>query len=190
MGKKKDYTTLRARGWTLVLYPDAKNYDFDQVMVLARGYSDYAFIKHDPDVEEKKTHYHLNIFFQNACSRSAVLKKLGLPDNYTKADSIDFVRSINRYLTHIDYPERKQYDIDCVIVSSHYQKRFKKCFDDVESEHDIINKIYYKIGCLRIDHDSKPTILKELLLWCSDNCYENIYKKYRYEFLDYLNLLY
>lgn len=189
MGKKKDYATLRSRGWTLILYPNDKNYDFEQVMVLARGFSDYAFIKHDSDIEEKKEHYHLNIFFQNACSRSAVLKKLGLPDNYTKAVSIDFVRSMNRYLTHIDYPERKQYDLDCVVVSSHYQKRFKKCFDDLESEHDIINKIYFHINSLVSLYSSKPVICRELLLWCSDNCYENIYKKYRYEFLDYINIL-
>lgn len=186
MGKSKDYSVLRSRGWTLVLYPDSKSYDFNFVITLARSYPDYAFIKHDPDVEEKKVHYHLNIYFQNACSRSAVLKKLGLPADYTLCDSIDFVRNMNRYLTHIDYPERQQYDYDLVIVSSHYQKVFKKCYDDVETEHEIISKIYFKIDSLVAFNGDYYRNMKDLLLWVSDECYENIYKKYRLEFLDYI----
>lgn len=186
MGKVKDYDVLRSRGWTLVLYSDSDSYNFDDVIQLVRSYPDYAFIKHDSDVEEKKSHYHVNIYFQNACSRSAVLKKLGLPSDYTKCESIDFVRSMNRYLTHIDYPERVQYSLDLVTVSSHYQKKFKQCYNDLESEEDIINKIYFRIDSLCSENLDYYHVQRELLIWCSSNCYENVFKKYMHVFLDYL----
>lgn len=188
MKKIKDYSTIRSRGWTIILYPDSDIYNFDDVMFLVRSYKNYCFIKHEPDDEIKKIHYHINIFLDNACFRKSISNKLGVPENYI--ESIDSVRAMNRYLTHIDFPERIQYDVNLVQVSRYYQKNFKKCFDDLESEFEIINKIYFKIKDLSIEYNSYSDIVRELVLWVSDNVYDNVYKRYRFEFLDYIkNLL-
>lgn len=183
-----DYIHERFRAWTLILYPDSESYDFESVMTIIRSYKDYAFIKHESDEEFKKDHYHVNIYLENATFRSTLLKKLGIPEDYSFINRIDHIRSMNRYLTHIDFPERVQYDLSLCSVSYHYWKKFKKCYDDLETENEIINKIYYKIDELAINC-KYSILLRELLIWVSSECYENIYKKYRLEFIDYIKSL-
>lgn len=188
MQKNKDYVTKRFRSWTIILYSDSSSYDFNKVMEIIKSHKDYAYIKHVPDDEVKKEHYHINLYLDNPTFRSSVINKLGLPEDYQFLDSIDNVRVMNRYLTHFDAPDKVQYDLSCVCVSSHYWKKFKKCYDDLETEYTIINKIYFKIDELAVQF-SYSNLLRELLLWCSDECYENIYKKYRLEFIDYIKSL-
>lgn len=186
MGKRKvvDYDSNRFRSWTIILYTDTKSYDFDSVFQVLKSFKDYAYIKHEPDEEIKKVHYHFNLFLDNPTYRRTLAKKLGIPENYIEC--IDNIRVMNRYLTHIDYEERKKYDLSCCVVSSHYYKKFKKCYDDLETENSIINSIFFKIDNLCTFYNNYFIIQRELLLWVSDECYENIYKKYRFEFLDYL----
>ena len=176
MGKKVDYDTNRFRSWSIVLYADSTNYDFDSVFQILKSYKDYCYIEHEKDHEIKKKHFHFNLYLDNPTYRSTLSHKLGIPANYIEC--INNVRCMNRYLTHIDFPDKQQYDLSCVVVSSHYWKKFKKCYDDLETEYTIINKIYFKIDELAVSCNYSR-LLRELLLWCSDECYENIYKKYR-----------
>ena len=186
MRKNKDYENDRFRSWHIILYSDSTSYDFNSVMQIIKSYKDYAYISHSPDDEINKTHYHINLFLDNPTYRHTLSNKLGVPENYI--DSIDNVRVMNRYLTHIDFPERTQYDLSFVVVSAHFHKKFKKCYDDLETEYTIINKIYFKIDELATQYNYS-TLLRELLCWCSDECYENVYKKYRLEFIDYIKSL-
>lgn len=183
MRKIINYDDDRFRSWTIILYSDSKSYDFDSVFQIIKSYKFYAYIKHQPDNDIKKVHYHVNLFLDNPTTRHALSKKLGVPENFI--ESISNVRVMNRYLTHIDFPERIQYSINDVFVSSSYFKKFKKCYDDLETESEIIDKIFSKIDDL-ISQFSYFDCTKILLKWCSDNCYESIFKKYYVLFLDYL----
>ena len=126
----KDYVNRRFRSWSIVLYSDSFDYDFNSVMQVLKSYKDYAYVKHEREDKEKKEHYHFNLYLDNPTYRSSLACKLGIKENYI--ESIDNVRVMNRYLTHIDFPDKIQYDLSCVVVSSHYWKKFKKCYDDLE----------------------------------------------------------
>ena len=89
-----------------------------------------------------------------------------------------------RYLIHLDDPEKIQYSYNDVHVSKLFERKFKKNFEELKTEEEIIQDIYFFIDNSHFDNYHEK--LKYLLLFVNFNCYDTIYKRYRLEFLDYM----
>lgn len=176
---KKQY-----RNFMILFYNDSKFYKFDDLIFNIHGFKYYAYIKHLPEDEEKSEHYHAFLHLDSATTISAISKRLGLPENYIQ--NVKSVRSACRYLTHIDYEEKTQYDLSDVTVSGNFKRKFYKQFEDVKTEAEIISDIYNYIDELGLINTNYHNKVKSLIQYININCYDTIYKRYRYEFNDYL----
>lgn len=174
--------TKRKRNFMVLFYRDTTSYNFDDVIFNIHSFKYYAYIEHQPETDEKKSHFHLYIHLDSATSSSALSKRLGIPVNFVKP--VKNIRGACRYLTHIDYPEKIQYSLDDVKVSGLFQREFLKQFEDIKTEQEIINDLYEWIDFWR--YDTYSSKLKDFISYINLHCYDTIYKRYRYEFLDYL----
>lgn len=190
MAKKKKVEVIECeesipkkyRCFTIVLYEETSSYKIEDVFFNIKGFKYWAIVKHFPEDDEKKIHYHVIIKLENATTCESISKRLGVPLVHVK-----FVRNIRamcRYLIHLDDPEKIQYSIDDVQVSKLFERKFKKNFEEVKTEEEVIQDIYFWLD--NSHFDSYYEKLRNLLLFINFNCYDTIYKRYRYEFLDYL----
>lgn len=166
----------------ILFYDESKHYNFDDLIFNIHSLKYYAYIKHQPETEEKLEHYHAFIHLDTACTESALAKRLGIPK-----DKVQYVKNVRggcRYLTHIDYPEKIQYSIDDVKVSGLFKRKFLKNFEDVKTEEEIIQDIYFWIDNTHFDNYFEK--IRYLTLFININCYDTVYKRYRPEFIDYL----
>lgn len=179
----------RYRLFSLVLYKDTDSYDFLEVIKNIKGYHYYAYIKHNNDKDDngilKKEHYHCILKLDNASTISALSKKIGIPENYIQ--NVRNERSMIRYLIHFDDEDKYQYNIADINCSRNYQRFIYKCFDDKESEEEILNNIIYYITN-ELKEVPITQSLSKLLIYINNNCYETIYKRYRYELNELLHL--
>lgn len=105
----------RSRNFGGVLYPDAENYSFADVLLEGQNYfQEFAYILHDKDVDEngelKKPHIHWLGRRKNGVHVSTVSKVMGIEEHH-----IEMIRNWQgsvRYLTHVDYPEKFQYNVE------------------------------------------------------------------------------
>lgn len=170
------------RCFTFVAYKDSESYDFNNILANLKGYKNWAYIKHLPEKEEKKEHYHFIIKLDNATSCEGVSKKLGIPVNY-----IQYVRNeraMCRYLIHFDDSNKIPYSLNDVKISRLWERKFLKHFDDLKTEEEIIQDIYNWIN--NFHYDNYQQKLMYLIMFVNMNCYDSVYKRYRFEFLDYL----
>jgi len=174
----------RFRLFHIVLYEDSTSYDFEETLRNLKSYNKYAYIKHIPEKEEKKEHYHIIIKLDNACTIQSLSKKTGVPIQHIQ--NIRNERSMLRYLIHKDDEDKIQYDISQVKVSSSYERFFHKAFNDIETEEQIICNIYNFITSIVGKGKSRSNCLFYLVQYVNSNCYDNIYKRYRQEFNTYL----
>lgn len=172
----------RYRNFMVLFYDESDNYKFDDIIFNIHSLKYYAYIKHNPEDEEKTQHYHAFIHLDSACTITALSKRLGIPSNY-----IQYVKNVRggcRYLTHIDYDDKIQYSLDDVKISGLFRRKFMKCFEDVKTEEEIIIDIYNWID--NFHYDNYIEKVKYLILFININCYDSVYKRYRIEILDYL----
>lgn len=172
------------RCFTFVAYEDSSSYDFQNLLANLKTYKYWAYIKHLPEVDEKKSHYHFIIKLENATTCEGVSKKLGIAPNY-----IQYVRNeraMCRYLIHFDDPNKLQYNFTDIRVSKLWERKFKKHFEDLKTEEEIIEDIYFWLG--NNHYDDYKTKLMYFIMWVNASCYDSVYKRYRFEFLDYLKL--
>lgn len=175
----------RFRHFMILLYEDSEVYNFNDVLFDLKGsFKNYAYIEHKPEIKEKKSHIHFILSLDNARSINSISKRLGIPSNYFQ--SIKSLRASCRYLTHIDFDDKKQYDLSDVIVSPSFSRKFYSAFDDLKTEQDVIDDIYLYIDSLT-NYTFKDA-LKHLILFVNSQSYDTIYKRYRNEFIDYLKL--
>lgn len=174
----------KARNFFILLYPDSSSYNYKEVIRILTGYKKWAYIEHDPEDDEKKKHTHFFIQFDNPRSLTGLSKETGIPERFLKVPRS--VRSVNRYLVHIDDKDKIQYPLCAVNVSKMWERNFSKCFDDLETEEEIIIKIYNFIDSLVLSQPTYVQCIKTLMLWTYKMCYDTIYRKYRNEFDNYL----
>lgn len=189
MNKKIDTSSeeiidKKYRNWTILLYKDTKDYNYDDVLFYIKGnFKNYAYIEHQPEREEKKLHTHVIIALDNACTLSSLSKKVGVPSRFIK--NITTLRGSCRYLTHIDYPEKTQYDLVDVTVSNSFKQRYFKSFDDLETDADMLSNIYSFIDDYK---DLSPIELEiELSKFVCSQSYNRIFKSYYNTIIKYLN---
>ena len=173
----------RYRHFMILLYEDSEIYDYYNVMFDLKGsFKNYAFIDHRPEDDEKKVHTHFILSLDNPRSIDSLSKRVGIPKNYIQ--SIKSLRASCRYLTHIDDDDKITYDLTDVKVSSSFSRKFFGAYDDLKTEEDVIDDIYLFIDCLS-DVQYRDAI-KQLIKFVNSQAYDTIYKRYRYEFQDYL----
>ena len=193
--EENDYTELndiedtgldRARNYFILLYPDTTSYNYDEALRVLKGFKYWAYIEHKPEQDEKKEHTHFFLHLDNALTINSLVNKTGIPDRFFKVPRS--IRSVNRYLIHIDDDDKIQYKQEDVKVSKCWQRSFDKCFDDTLTEEEQIISIYNAIDdiVLQNGHCNKSLLLKTLMLWTYQNCFDTTYRKYRKEFTDYL----
>ena len=179
----------RFRLFSIILYKDSESYDFNECIKCIKGYKFYAYCKHDMDLTseglEKKTHYHIVLKLDNASTIKALSKKIGVPENYIQ--NIRNERSYIRYLIHFDDEDKYQYEFEDIISSRSYQRYIKKCFEDKETEEQIISNINDFINHLSGVPYSQA--LFTLIAYVNDNAYDTIYKRYRQEFTTILKMV-
>lgn len=174
----------RYRNFMILFYDESKHYNFNDLIFNLHSMKYYAYIKHQPESDERTEHYHAFIHLDSATTEERLANRLGIPK-----DKVQYVKNVRggcRYLTHIDYPEKIQYSLDDVIVSGLFKRRFLKNFEDIKTEEEIIQDIYFFIDNNHCDSYAEK--LKYLIMFVNINCYDTVYKRYRPEFLDYLKM--
>lgn len=189
---KEEHLKDRFRVFALVLYDDTDSYCFEDVLRNIKTYKNYAYIKHDKDIKEdntvKKSHYHCILKLDNACTISALSKRLDIPTNYIQ--NVRNERTMVRYLIHLDDPLKAQYDKNDIVASPVYSRYVNKCFEHIESEEEQLSKIYTFVSDLGTKASNKHDALFLLVQFVNSNCYDTIYKRYRFEINDYLKSLF
>lgn len=177
----------RYRNFMILLYEDTTSYIFNDVLFDLKGsFKNYAYIKHFPEDKEKKEHYHLILSLDNPRTIKSLSSRLGIPINHI--ESIRSLRASCRYLTHQDNEEKKKYNLTDVVVSKSFSRKFFGAFDDLKTEEDIIDDIYNYIDYLVTENKTFHIGIKKLIIFVNTQNYDTIYKRYRYEFQDYLKL--
>lgn len=173
----------RYRSFLILLYEDTTSYNINDIFFEINGFKKYAYIKHEPETDEKKSHYHLYISLDSACTISAVSKRLGVPSQFIQ--HVRSERASLRYLTHVDYPDKIQYNLTDIKYSTNIERSLLKSYSDIESEIDIINNIYNFILSLKDDFSYNQALI-ELIKFVNTNYYDTIYKRYRNEFREFM----
>lgn len=87
----------------------------------------YAYILHDCDTDEfgelKKSHYHVYLYFENARQFSSIANAFCIAEN--NIEPVKNLRSLIRYFSHIDYPDKWQYNFQDIVsfnldIEKHY----------------------------------------------------------------------
>ena len=173
----------RYRHFMLLLYKDSEVYNYDDVLFDLKGsFKNYAYINHLPEDDEKKEHTHFILSLDNPRSIDSLSKRVGVAPNYIQ--SLKSLRASCRYLTHIDNDDKTRYELTDVKVSSAFSRKFFGAYDDLKTEEDVIDDIYLFIDSLS-GNEYKDAI-KQLIKFVNSQAYDTIYKRYRYEFQDYL----
>ena len=170
-----------------LLYEKTTSYDFEEVLCRLKSYRNWAYIKHLPETTEKKEHYHFVLYLEDSTTINSLVKKIGVPAQFIQP--VDSPRRVNRYLTHIDYDDKIHYEIDDVIVSKNYQRKFNICYDDLYNDEEIVNMIMFHIKELVTEYRSPSIIKLNLASWCYEKGFIKIYKLFYNDFVDYINEL-
>lgn len=148
------------RKFIVLLYVDTDDYDISNVLSIATGFKEYAYILHDRDLKEdgipKKDHFHLAIRQDTPTTRSAIANKLGIDIKWVQY--ADKWPSSIRYLCHIDDDDKIPY-APTDIVSNFDVNKYIKYKDDIAMASVIFNHIV----------ETKCTSTIELVKWCIDN---------------------
>lgn len=171
----------------ILLYEKTNSYDFDEVMCRLKSFRNWAYIKHLPESDEKKEHYHAVIYLDDSTTINSLSKKLGIPAQFIQ--HIEFPRRANRYLTHIDYEDKIHYELSDVVISKNYERKFNLCYDDLYTDEEIVNMIMFHIKDLISEYKSPSIIKLNLASWCYEKGFIRIYKLFYNDFVDYIKEL-
>lgn len=152
---------LDSRTFSLILYETEED---KNILELAKKSYNYAYILHDKDVDEfgeiKKAHYHLILRWNDTKSINALSLELGIPVN--RITKIKNFKSSIRYLSHIDYKEKYQYDVKDIDTNLD----IAEYFEDNLTELQKVKQIYELINNEQMSSKKKMlNIVIERGLW-------------------------
>lgn len=173
------------RDYLLILYKDSEIYDYEEVINTIKGYCRYyAFIEHQPEKNETKAHTHVILHWENPKYPKTLEKKLGVPFHYFQIPLS--IRGSRRYLTHIDFPDKIQYNIQDITISKSFIQKFMSAFDDEMLDIDILNSIYDFIDNeIKLNHNVID-IEKNLSLYVCGANYSRIFRSYYCTIINYI----
>ena len=107
---------VKKRNWALVAYPESLPADWLQILA-DTGLQVAVSPLHDsdvnPDGEKKKAHYHLILCYPGPQTYNAV-KTLADSLHCPIPKPLESIRGAYRYFTHLDNPEKFQYDASLI----------------------------------------------------------------------------
>lgn len=158
-GRKLDHDA-QDRKFVAILYPDAQDYNCDEVLTNIIRYSDeWSYILHDKDVEsstneqgeevqvKKKEHYHVCFRFPTPRIRKTVSNNIGLEKNYIMR--CKNWRAANCYLIHDFDDDKFQYQPLEVESNFEYGKLIGKKETELSKVNELIEFII-KTNCYRM----------------------------------------
>lgn len=166
----------RYRTFLGVLYPDSEIYDYEEVLNNLKGYCKYyAYMEHEPEKGEGKKHTHFIVHFDNPRFVDTLAKQLNIPVNYFQIPLS--IRGSIRYLVHIDFPEKIQYEIDNISCSKSYLKNVRQAFDDEKLDSEILSDIF---DFINENYKGRTPIELEVMLsmYVSSQSYQRIFRMY------------
>lgn len=152
MGNKPREPPSKSKYFCAILYPDSTTYYADKVIKeLAKLHLTFAVSPiHDRDVEDdgslKKGHYHLLLAYSSATTLNNIrgwFNACGLPESELHcvrvcASGVGYFR----YLTHMDNPEKIQYDPKDIRVFNDSDELFKKFSKTASAKIDDLVRIF------------------------------------------------
>lgn len=139
---KSKWRKKTTKGWQFILYPDSEYYNPNWENELTEYLNPCCWILHDKDIydtdvyyseddeeghkkgdikyvagEVKKPHYHVYFWFGNAVKFTQAVEVMESCGGCMIAPILNKVAAI-RYLTHIDHPEKAQYDVKDVVIKN------------------------------------------------------------------------
>ena len=109
-------TNVKKRNWALIAYPDSLPDDWLQILAdtgLQVAISPLHDSDLNPDGEPKKAHYHLILCYPGPQTYNAV-KTLADSLHCPIPKPLESIRGAYRYFTHLDNPEKFQYDASLI----------------------------------------------------------------------------
>lgn len=104
---------LKGRNWAFVVYPDSLPNNWEEI-IIDTGLPMVFSPLHDKDLnptgEEKKPHYHVICYYENATTSRAVKENVTDKLNGTIPIKLESMTGMYRYHLHLDNPEKYQYD--------------------------------------------------------------------------------
>lgn len=104
---------ITGRSWAFVIYPESLPEDWKEILV-GTGLPMAISPLHDKDInptgEEKKAHYHVICYYENATTFNNVKSNVTDKLNGTIPIKLESMRGMYRYHLHLDNPEKYQYD--------------------------------------------------------------------------------
>ena len=127
------HVKVKSRTLAIVLYPESQQSAIDSIR---KNYS-YVGMLHDKDTdangELKKAHWHFIIRFKQARWSSGLAAELGIDDHFESVKNMD---GALRYLSHMDDPDKFQYDPADASYSADMSVVYRKAIDDSVCEDD------------------------------------------------------
>lgn len=131
MGRKKnDPTSKTSRNFKLLLYPDNPAHN-EALAIIKADYPEHIGILHNAN-PDRKQHYHIALSFEVPKMLKTVARDLGLVSDLGEPDC-QFVRvcdgRLSRflvYLTHLDQPDKEQYQASELFGSSYFLAEYGK----------------------------------------------------------------
>ena len=104
---------VTGRTWAFVIYPESIPKDYEEI-ILNTGLPMAVSPLHDKDIdptgENKKPHYHVIIYYENATTYNNVKQNVTDKLNGTIPIKLESMRGMYRYHLHLDNPDKYQYD--------------------------------------------------------------------------------
>lgn len=156
--------TVKKRNWAFVLYPDSVPDDWVEILRLT-GLEIAISPLHDKDEDEgkpKKAHWHV-IAVYNGPTSSAVVERLSVEKlKGTKPIALEAVKGYYRYLTHMDNPEKAQYDESEIQLLNGFDE---KNYNDLTAT----QKDQIKLDVIKLIEEMKIVEYRGLVLSVLDN---------------------
>lgn len=134
----------RVRTYALELYNEWENVR-DIIKTLEARAKKIAYITHDCDVNDdgtpKKSHIHVWLTQENACTKTALAKLLGIEERFIQHVNND--TAYLRYLFHLDDPDKFQYPREAVTANFDLSYIFRTEKNEGEIVLELIEEAYY-----------------------------------------------
>ena len=127
--------------WFILLYPENESHRL-ALDIIKKSYSEFAWIKHQPETNETKEHIHVVVRFKNYRWNTALAEELGIQVNmFEKARNLE---NALLYLVHARDPEKTQYQP--TDVQGPLQKRLQRIVqtdgkDNTDQANEIVDWI-------------------------------------------------
>lgn len=132
------HVKVKSRTLAIVLYPESQQSAIDSIR---KNYS-YVGMLHDRDTDSngelKKAHWHFIVRFKQARWSSGLAAELGIDDHFESVKNMD---GALRYLSHMDDPDKFQYDPSSASFSADMSVVYRKAIDDSVTEDERVLSI-------------------------------------------------